>query len=725
MTAEPEPIAEPEPELTVEPEPVAEPEPELTVKPEQPKIARAVFEMPRFPAFPYDKDLRRRTPEPDAQSSVPRTESDSRAFVIQGTVLMRYSGSDEQVTVPDGVTRIGNSAFEGSRTVRTVYLPDGLLRIGERAFANCVSLEAVRIPDSLRVINNEAFRGCISMRSLHFRGALSQIGTGAFSGCRSVTTVDFDCPIEKIGYDAFYDCSHLTAFSVGEGSYSFRTEDGVLFDYDGKHLLQYPAGRRERDYIVPEQVTAISDSAFFGCEYLERIKFGKSVKVIGSSAFRNCMKLREILFPENLETVKNCAFQNCVSLARVNLPNWTAYLGAYAFSGCKQLSEVHLPEKLTELCMGLFEYCAGLQQIRLPEGIIKIGEKVFRSSGLTELFVPYSVSRIEKQAFALCSGLRYLFLSNRVNQIAEDAFEKHSSSLVIYGMHHSEAADYAEAHNIRFEPMFALAAGTGFQVLHKYYGVFREISIPPDVNVISAHAFEDCKSLHVIVLPSGVGEIGAEAFRNCRNLESVTMTNLVMNIGDSAFADCDALKELKIVDMSQSYAPKVQRKIHRNFYRILKEIKPDSAEDYAKKYNAVTRSPFFDNPFSRQAEKEMQEHVEQLADEYESTVLLQALLTLIRGEMEKSERRLIQIELFGDCMITTGVMSGKTAIRRFMYRDLDAGVRTLPNANHMQACAAAIIRELGDMYGLAPIQNKDSVLIQPVVTSPRPARNNA
>ena len=127
----------------------------------------------------------------------------------------------------------------------------------------------------------------------------------------------------------------------------------------------------------------------------------------------------------------------------------------------------------------------------------------------------------------------------------------------------------------------------------------------------------------------------------------------------------------------------------------------------------------------RQAEKEMQEHVAQLADEYENTVLLQALLSLIRSEMEKSERKFIQIELFGDCMITTGVMAGKTAIRRFMYRDLDAGVRLLPNANHMQACAEAIIRELGGDYGLAPIQNKDSVLIQPVLTSSRPAKSNA
>ncbi len=725
---EAKPVAEQEPDA----EPVTEQEPETEanqptaeeIHAEQ-EAERAVFVMPQFTETLQELSMQMNWEQSKKKQSDAAAEEDVPEFVIEQETLVRYHGSDAHVTVPDGVKRIGDSAFAGSRTLCSVTLPDGLERIEEHAFSSCRALENVRFPESLRIINNEAFRSCISLRNVEIRGALTQIGASAFSGCRSMTEAVLDCPLEKIGYDAFYDCSSLTEITVGEGSYAFRSIDGILYDYDGKHLLLYPAGRTEPDFIVPDNTCTIGDSAFSGSEYLERVRLSSHITLIGSSAFRNCMKLREVIFPESLETIKNCAFQNCVSLLRAELPHWTAYVGAYAFSGCRKLSSVRLPAKLTELCMGIFEYCASLSNLKLSEGLVKIGEKAFLSCGLTELFVPYSVSSIEHRAFAGCSSLRFIFLSARVNQIASDVFEKHSASLTIYGMLNSKAAEYAGANRIRFEPMFALGSGNGFQVLHKYYGVFRDISIPPDVNVISAHAFQDCRSLHSVVLPSCVGEIGEEAFRHCVNLRYVSMTNLVMVVGANAFADCESLKELKIVDMSQSYPPKVQRKIHRNFYKFLKEIRPDSAEEYAKKYNAVTRTPFFDISFSRQAEKEMQEHVEQLADEYENTVLLQALLSLIRAEMEKSERRLIQIELFGDCMITTGVMAGKTAIRRFMYRDLDAGVKILPNANHMQACAAAIIRELGDVYGLAPIQNKDSVLIQPVLTSPRPAKNNA
>ncbi|MBP0967468.1 MAG: leucine-rich repeat protein, partial [Oscillospiraceae bacterium] len=233
---------------------------------------------------------------------------------IEGTVLVHYNGSEERVRVPAGITRIGNGAFAGNRNLRAVYLPDGLLRLEEQAFSSCRLLEEVRFPDSLRCINNEAFRGCIALRAVRLRGSLTQIGTSAFSGCRSMTAVTLDCPIEKIGYDAFYDCSSLTEINVSEGSFAFRSTDGILFDYDGKHLLLYPAGRLAADYIVPENVYSIGDSAFCGCDHLERVKLTRNVKLIGSSAFRNCMKLREVIFPENLETIKNCAFQNCTSL---------------------------------------------------------------------------------------------------------------------------------------------------------------------------------------------------------------------------------------------------------------------------------------------------------------------------------------------------------------------------------------------------------------------------
>lgn len=635
-------------------------------------------------------------------------------FELQDSVLKQYHGQAARIALPNGITEIGNNAFADCDFLHEIVLPDGITRIGERSFAGCVSLSRVVFPQSLRMVGNEAFKGCESLREVKFRGALTQVGVGAFSGCTGLEAVSFECPIEKIGYDAFYGCSSLTEFSVGNASFSYKSVGGVLFDYDGKHLVRYPAGKPDREYTVPEGVVTVLDGAFYGCGRLERAVLSKDVKLIGSSAFRECTALKSVVLPENLETIKNSAFQGCKSLVRVDLPAYVAYIGAYAFSHCTKLAAVTLPPKLTELCLGVFEACSSLKSVVLPDSMIKIGEKAFLHSGLVELFVPYSTTRIEKLSFAECGKLHYIFLSGRINQIAANAFESCSPALVIYGMNDTVAAEFAEKRQIKFERMFSLdtGAGAGAYTLRKYYGVFSYITLPPDVNIIGEEAFLECRSLRRIVIPSNVGEIGASAFARCDKLEAVSMTNLVMRIGEHAFDGCVSLKQFQITDMSQSFPLKVQRKIHRNFYKVLKEIQPESAEAYAEKYNVTQKSSFLDMPFSRTLKKETQEHVRRLAVEYEETEFISSLYGKIQEEMRKSERMLSNIELFSDCAVTTGIMSGQPAKHKFLYRDLDAGVRMLPNVNHMLACATVIVSMLGGAYCLSPTQGRDSAQIR-------------
>ena len=635
-------------------------------------------------------------------------------FELQGSVLKQYHGKAARIALPNGITEIGPSAFADCDFLHEIVLPEGITRIGERAFAGCTALSRAAFPQTLRLVGNEAFKGCVSLREAKFRGDLTQLGVGTFSGCSGLEAVVFDCPIEKIGYDAFYGCDHLTEFSVGGNSYAYRSVGGVLFDYDGKHLVRYPAGKPDKEYKVPDGVVTILDGSFYGCGRLERVILSKDVKLIGSSAFRECTAMKSVTLPENLETIKNSAFQGCKSLARMDLPSYVAYIGAYAFSHCAKLSSVTLPPKLTELCLGVFEACSALKSIVLPDSMIKIGEKAFMQSGLHELFVPYSTTRIEKLSFAECGKLRYIFLSNRINQIATNAFESCSPSLTIYGITGSVPEEFAEKRQIKFERMFALesSSGSGSYTLRKYYGVFSFLTLPPDINIIGEEAFLECRSLRRIIIPSNVSEIGASAFARCEHLEAVSMTNLVMRIGEHAFDGCAALKQFQVHDMSQSFPLKVQRKIHRNFYKVLKEIQPESAEAYAEKYNVTQKSSFLDMSFSRTLKKETQEHVRRLAVEYEETEFISSLYGKIQEEMRKSERMLSNIELFSDCAVTTGIMSGQPSKHKFLYRDLDAGVRMLPNVNHMLACATVIVSMLGGAYCLSPTQGRDSAQIR-------------
>ena len=66
------------------------------------------------------------------------------------------------VFVPEGVEDICEGAFEGSDVIE-VTLPEGLIKIGKRAFADCESLEKINFPSTLRIISDEAFSGCTSL----------------------------------------------------------------------------------------------------------------------------------------------------------------------------------------------------------------------------------------------------------------------------------------------------------------------------------------------------------------------------------------------------------------------------------------------------------------------------------------------------------------------------------------------------------------------------------
>ena len=107
-------------------------------------------------------------------------QSGSGDFLIVGDgILLAYRGSGGEVTIPEGVKRIGAEAFKDCVKISKVILPDSVEEIGEAAFAGCSSLTATEGGSNVRKISDRAFAGC-PISTVHIPASVESIGLRAF-----------------------------------------------------------------------------------------------------------------------------------------------------------------------------------------------------------------------------------------------------------------------------------------------------------------------------------------------------------------------------------------------------------------------------------------------------------------------------------------------------------------------------------------------------------------
>ena len=96
--------------------------------------------------------------------------------------------------------------------------------------------------------------------------------------------------ITSIGNEAFYRCNNLTSIVVEEeGNANYKSTNGILYSKDGTTLIQYPIGKKDTSFTIPDSVTTIGDYAFYNCESLTSVVIPDSVTTIGSFAFFDCV----------------------------------------------------------------------------------------------------------------------------------------------------------------------------------------------------------------------------------------------------------------------------------------------------------------------------------------------------------------------------------------------------------------------------------------------------
>lgn len=176
--------------------------------------------------------------------------------------------------------------------------------------------------------------------------SVTSIDDWVFDEYNDLLSIIIPDSVISVGFLAFNRCSNLKNILVSDGNKFYSTIGGVLFDKKAETIICYPAGKTESEYTIPESVTSIDNSAFYGCNSLTSIVIPDSVSSIGDFAFSGCSNLTSIVIPNSVTSIGDYSFGECSSLTTtIDIPSSVTSLGYYAFSGCNNLTEIIINRK--------------------------------------------------------------------------------------------------------------------------------------------------------------------------------------------------------------------------------------------------------------------------------------------------------------------------------------------------------------------------------------------
>lgn len=455
---------------------------------------------------------------------------------ISGTVVddVDYSVKEQitEVSIPKGITEIGNMAFYRCMNLQIVKLPKSVTKIGYSAFGACSSIEEIVIPNSVTEIDDDAFSDCTSLKKIVIPKSVTRIGSGAFKNCTSLTEVSI--PNSVIEFER----------SIFEGCVSLKIVN------------------------LPEGIKVVEDSIFKNCSSLVNIKIPNGVTEIGSWAFYDCSSLREINIPAGVTEIGSWAFEGCSSLTEINIPAGVTKLGWAAFKGCSQIKKVDIPQGVVELPPSLFESCSSLNSVTIHNNITRIADNVFdKCSGLVNIDIPNNVQYLGPGVFAYCTSLENVNIPDSITRISDFAFRGCTSlkkitipnTVTEIGMVAFAECSTLEEINI---PDGVTSIGSwAFAIC----SALSDLSIPDTVTRIGKYAFDETpwlanNSYELIIngilcrylnkeatdysFPETVKKISENAFSECASIETLTIPECVEEIENNAFEGCDSLKTI-------------------------------------------------------------------------------------------------------------------------------------------------------------------------------------
>ncbi|MEG1474095.1 MAG: leucine-rich repeat domain-containing protein [Christensenella sp.] len=128
------------------------------------------------------------------------------------------------------------------------------------------------------VICDDAFYQRKKIVSVILPTTLRKLEGAPFYRCYSLKKINIPANVSEIDSNPCFRCYSLEEITVDESNTHYKAIDGVLYSKDGRTLIEYPEGKRDIKYVIPDAVTEIAGSSFgYHCIYLDILVVGENV----------------------------------------------------------------------------------------------------------------------------------------------------------------------------------------------------------------------------------------------------------------------------------------------------------------------------------------------------------------------------------------------------------------------------------------------------------------
>ncbi len=371
-----------------------------------------------------------------AQSSLDTLSIES-TFVSSSNANYNIINSE----ISDNSLNISNYAFANTE-INHLSIPERTLSISEGAFSQCYKMKTLTFLGSdnfVLTIGEYAFFGNNSLKTIIFPRQITSIGNYAFGNCFNISNISFNYSQAlglslSLGNYVFSNNHYLYSISLpnhlvsmGEGVFSNNsrlTEVNFAQEINAESLalpkLAFFGSNSLKSISLPAYISEIGEKAFWKTK-LENLTLTNGVDLaIMDYAFSDTTALKSVYFPENVTTIGNYAFYNS-ALEEFSFSENGKMISilSYAFYD-SLLNVVTLSSRVQTIGDHAFAHTNNLISASIIGGITTIGDNAFENSSLSTITLDSYVTQIGNYAFAYTTNLQSI--SGSFNTIGDYAF---------------------------------------------------------------------------------------------------------------------------------------------------------------------------------------------------------------------------------------------------------------------------------------------------------------